>query len=481
MTADVGTTLASDTVLNTSIKAISDGTTRLAFEVASLSLSTIDEIQYEILNCSYPSSFESLMKALQHKDFAASQLLEATGDLLRSGMLFASQSAHDRQTFPPQLRTPIRKRFHPMTLYLSIAEDCNLRCEYCSAGFGRFGHDPKLMEPGVAQQALDLLLETEEHGETRGLIFAGGEPLLNKNVLFFAIDYAARRAASMGQRIYFSFNTNGTLMTEEVCDFLVRHQVYATFSIDGTKAAHDQHRRFPDGQGTYDIAVRNFRSYCQKMKAKHGDFHPRVQCCLPRGEGFYRAYENLKDLGASILVINPAWRSEFLAHGLEMHPSHYRRYLAEYDRILADVLRQFQEGSAPYCLMGSTAESITQLDQRRARSLGCGAGNDGFAITASGDIYPCALLMGNREFRIGDVFKGVSLDAIEAVQLKVRSTAAKCECCWARSMCGAACLAMAVVQRPENEAEPTRYCDLFRGYVERDILLFAKLSANRER
>ena len=51
--------------------------------------------------------------------------------------------------------------------------------------------------------------------------------------------------------------TNGTLMTEDVIEFLVKYEFNLMISLDGDKKSHDINRRFKTGKGSFDIILEN--------------------------------------------------------------------------------------------------------------------------------------------------------------------------------------------------------------------------------
>lgn len=465
-------------LLDTNCKALSNGSIYLTFNKYTLDFFLIDEPCFRILDQQFPISFEKLVDSFSNKmQIVPKDGLQRIQLLLEKGIIFVKQEKHENLTNLRKIqKTPLRKRFEPTNIYLSIVQDCNLKCDYCSAGHGRFGGKVKYMDKPTAQRSLDLLLNSNQDNKIRSVTFAGGEPLLNTETLFFSLEYGTQLANKHNLPIYFSFNSNGTLLTEEISEELTKYPVYVTLSLDGTREIHDAHRRFPNGEGSYDLAVKNFKVYCEKMKKRHGNFFPRIQCCLPLGKGLYKSFCNLKQLGASMLVINPAWPSSFVEHNLEIDKASFSSYLAEYELILRNVIAQLENTpNESRCVMASTAESINQLSEGRTKSLGCGAGNDSFAIGPDGNIYPCGLFFENKKYCIGNIWTEICLDKILSVQQEISDLSSKCSNCWAVSFCGAACLPMAIAQGCENSLEPTCYCDLFRGYIERDILLYAEL------
>ena len=64
------------------------------------------------------------------------------------------------------------------------------------------------------------------------LAFYGGEPLLNLDLLKYAIDKARNM---WGQKVSISVSSNGTLLTPNIINWLFENKVRIDISIDGTK------------------------------------------------------------------------------------------------------------------------------------------------------------------------------------------------------------------------------------------------------
>lgn len=466
--------LDSRALIATDYKLFAKGSLRLAYNTVTCQLFSIDSTQYRILSYAYPLRYDRFLASVK-RDFS----LNYAGALrLTQSMLFwRLLHTIDDHSSPDPLRAPMRKRFQPDTMYLSIIQDCNLRCDYCSAGYGRFGGKPTRMEHSIIKRALDVLVSTEGHRATKNVMFVGGEPLLNPDRLFWTLAYGRELSGKTGIKIHFAFNTNGTLLTPDLIAKLCGYPVSITFSIDGYRDIHDMHRVYPSGEGTYDIAVANYKAYCEVMRARDPSFRSRIQCCLPLGRNLYKAYKSLKELGASVLIMNPSWKSQYVRHALELPFNCIDDYVEQYQQVLNDFREQVTTGGTCQCAIGNMLDIIHHLWECHGKPLGCGAANDGFAIAANGDVYPCPLFIGNPQYRMGNIVSGVSLDRIELIQREVAVLAGKCIPCWARSLCGAACLGMAVAQSCQDYTEPSPYCGLFRKIVESSIIQFAEISS----
>ncbi len=469
--------LLDNQIIHSHCKLIKDDTLKIGFNPDNLDVYVLDDSSYSILNYDYPTTLHKLIYAIiKNLGINFKEAVQKVCKLSENGLIYDTNKYDSLNPEDGNFINRINNKFEAKMLYLSIAQDCNLRCKYCSAGHGRFNQSIKYMDKRIAKKSLDFLFNSDDNDKSRGIIFSGGEPLMNLDVFYYIINYGTLLAKRKGIEIYFNFNTNGTLFTKEIIEKLSQYNVYATFSIDGTKSIHDKYRVFPNGKGSYNLAIVNFKAYVKKMKETHNFFHPRVQVCLPFGKGLFESYLNLKQEGATFLVINPSWPSEYIKHHLSLNIEKIPDYLHEYEIMLEDQIKNLElSPSGPHCFMSSTMQSVSFLLEKKIRPLGCGAANNGFAINPDGNIYPCSLFLENDKYLIGNLTRKVSIDRMVEIQKEMISLSAKCETCWAKYLCGASCLAMAVANGLPNESAPTAYCDLFRGYMEKDLIFFSKL------
>ncbi len=68
-------------------------------------------------------------------------------------------------------------------LVLWVTTDCNLRCRYC---YANGGDKAEYMDWQVAKQTLDIMLS---HSDGFKIQFAGGEPLLNIDLIEQVVGY----------------------------------------------------------------------------------------------------------------------------------------------------------------------------------------------------------------------------------------------------------------------------------------------------
>ena len=154
-------------------------------------------------------------------------------------------------------------------LTLQVTQQCNLRCNYCAYS-GSYKHNrthsSKRMSLITAKQAIDFFLEHNSELPEVVIGFYGGEPLLEFNLIKECVKYAISKTE--GKTVRFNMTTNGTLITDEVADFLVHNNVMLSISLDGAKKEHDYNRKFINGEGTFDVIIENIN----KMRNRYPEY-----------------------------------------------------------------------------------------------------------------------------------------------------------------------------------------------------------------
>lgn len=144
---------------------------------------------------------------------------------------------------------------------------CNLRCKYCFYEDEAENRNVKNM--GIMQSATveNLLNKAFAEIEKDGMIsfaFQGGEPTLAGLEFFKHFVSEARNKCPKSVKIYFSIQTNGTMLDEAWAKFLKKEQFLVGISIDGNAFLHNMHRVDAEGNGSYDKVMQGLNYLCQE-------------------------------------------------------------------------------------------------------------------------------------------------------------------------------------------------------------------------
>ncbi|HVZ21227.1 MAG TPA: radical SAM protein, partial [Vicinamibacterales bacterium] len=134
---------------------------------------------------------------------------------------------------------------------------CNLDCTYCFflSKDALYPDDRLRMPDEVLECYIKQLLESHQT-PTVTVAWQGGEPTL-MGVDFFrrSVEYVGKYRRP-GQRVEYTFQTNGVLIDDEWAAFFKAHDVLIGLSVDGPRALHDTYRVTKGGQGTFDRVMR---------------------------------------------------------------------------------------------------------------------------------------------------------------------------------------------------------------------------------
>lgn len=150
-------------------------------------------------------------------------------------------------------------------LVLNVTEGCNLKCKYCVYFSEAYLHYQRQyqdkMDFSIAKKAIDYYIEGYKKVKKgspykRGAItFYGGEPLLNFKLIKEIINYL--KSIGEDNSFIYSITTNGTLLTNEIIDFLVTNDFVISVSLDGPEEIHDNNRKYIDGRGSFSTVIKN--------------------------------------------------------------------------------------------------------------------------------------------------------------------------------------------------------------------------------
>ena len=196
----------------------------IVLDTASGSVHAVDEVAYDMIAMYEGASAEEIVSAMLQKygdrtDVTREELLECLDDiaaLKAAGKLF-STDPYEKLAYEYKATGNVVK-----ALCLHVAHTCNLCCEYCFAGQGKYQGKDALMSFEVGRQALDFLIENSGTRRNLEVDFFGGEPMMNFEVVKQLVAYAREVEGEKGKNFRFTFTTNGVLLDDEVMDFLNR-------------------------------------------------------------------------------------------------------------------------------------------------------------------------------------------------------------------------------------------------------------------
>lgn len=379
-----------------------------------------------------------------------------------------------QELFAPNIDVPPTFSEKPLvkSLCLHVAHDCNLRCKYCFAGTGDFGHDRSLMSKEVGEKAVDFIIANSGHRKHCELDFFGGEPLMNMPVVKHVVEYVRKREMETGKEFKLTLTTNGVLLNDANIEYLNDNNISLVLSLDGRKEVHDNMRPNVAGKGSYDGILANFK----KLVDTRGGQNYFLR-------GTFTAYNldftadvlDMADKGFDLLSVEPVVAKEC---DYELTEEHLPKLFEEYDKLTeAYIERKLSGNGFEFFHFNMDINNGPCVAKRLS---GCGAGHEYFAVAPNGDLYPCHQFVGRDKYLLGTIFDGVTNKEMPKYfrQAHVLNKP-ECSKCWARFYCSGGCHANADLFNGDIKVPYEIGCKLQQKRMECAIMIQAKLALEK--
>lgn len=183
-----------------------------------------------------------------------------------------------------------------------VGASCNLRCKYCY-----YLEKSHLYRNAPARVMSDELLErfVQEYIQAQTMsqvlfTWHGGEPLM-RPLSFYRKAVALQERYAFGRQIDNTIQTNGTLLTDEWCEFFKEHNWLVGISIDGPQEFHDEYRRTASDKPSWQKVMRGIR-----LLRKHGVEWNAMAVVNDFNAGYpLEFYHFFKEMGAKYIQFAP--------------------------------------------------------------------------------------------------------------------------------------------------------------------------------
>ena len=424
----------------------------------------VDDLSYDIIELYQEKSKEEIKQEMleKYKEIKESDIEETFGEienLIKEGKLF-SKDIYEGKNLDLKKRDSVVK-----ALCLHIAHTCNLNCEYCFAGQGKYHGEDALMSFEVGKQALDFLVKNSGTRKNLEVDFFGGEPLVNFEVVKQLVKYARSIEKENNKHFRFTLTTNGVLLNDDVIDFLNEEMDNVVLSLDGRKEINDAKRKNINGDGSYDIIVPKFKKFVEKRGNK--EYYMRGTFTRNNLD-FTNDIFHMADLGFTELSMEPVVSSEETDYSLREED--LDKIYEQYEILAKEMIKRKKQGNPftfyHYMIDLSGGPCIYK------RITGCGSGTEYLAVTPNGDFYPCHQFVGDKKFLMGNVKDGIANKELRD-EFKLCNVYSRKECkdCWAKLYCSGGCSANSYHTTGSINNVYDFGCKLFRKRIECAIMV----------
>ena len=337
-----------------------------------------------------------------------------------------------------------------------LTSACNLSCEYCFET-----HCPKHMTLEMAKQTVDYLCGNCKEGESAGVVFFGGEPMLMFDpIIVPLLEYSK----SLDLHVNFTMTTNGTLLTREKFRYLNDNNVRFMLSFDGLKDVQESGRPMKNGKSSYDLVIDNLRHIQES-----GVFYT-VRSTLHRSwiDRLFETIQFMDSLNVPTYHLLPnVWETWD-----EQDLKTLQEQLAKYEEYVIDGFRSgrkpllFTDYSAGFWRMTAAMRNPLRRSVHSCLPESrCGMGVRGScSIDPSGDMYGChhiSPMTRDSAWYIGNVYDGVDEKRVQnliAMYDKDVLGNSHCKSCPLDGICDGGCTPTNVMVTGNVNEVPETFC-----------------------
>lgn len=298
-----------------------------------------------------------------------------------------------------------------LPLTFQVTEACNLCCTYCF----QTNKSHKRMSLDTAKSVIDYLLTRDDTNSeyfkpsTKPFVlmeFVGGDGLLEIDLIDEILSYFIKRAVELNHPWTYNWSsyisTNGVLYrnprVQEVLDKW-KSKLVCTITVDGAKELHDKCRVFPDGSGSYDLAI----DALLDQFTDYGDPSTKITLSPDNIQYFKDSIIDLISKGIKHIWFNGIYEHEWTAQeGKQIYE--YLKDITEWliDNKLEDDINIIQFSDTAF----------KPLDGSENKNY-CGGDGHMLAVNPDGEYFNCYRYMGTslngeqEPLRIGDVSVGI--------------------------------------------------------------------------
>jgi uncharacterized protein len=344
-----------------------------------------------------------------------------------------------RKSIDAERSSPPKEKWQPTVnisaIWLNVTDICNLSCLYCANSSKTDDHQgqrTRLMNEEVCRKAIIFLSRhwnSVVNFSRPRINFFGGEPLVNFELIKYAVYFATEWNRISGVPFAFALSTNGTLVNQRVVSFFAHHDIAVQLSLDGPQALHDRYRKYATGAGSYETILNNLPHLLNRSELRFVVRSTLLDGAFPMSQ----LIEFFQTLGVKRLDIKFA--SQNKNSQVSLNEDFVAGLSEDVEKSVTSILRAKSRG----VYINPFEEHLQSLREKTWRPFLCAAGCRVLSIDPEGWIYPCHRFHGDPAFLISHVKEEFNPQISEVFAQLYTDNISSCQSCWAAKFCWGCC------------------------------------------
>ena len=333
-----------------------------------------------------------------------------------------------------------------MNYTLHLTNTCNLNCAYCFQ---------EKKGGSLSFDNIKMLLDREADTSTKSVItFFGGEPLLEKNLIYKIVEYTKILQETKKMQFTLNMTTNGTLLDADFIGFVDKNSINISYSIDGKCDSHNLNRKTIKNEDTFTIVETNAKKLLEIQPYA-------IAMPVVTKNNILNIKNNIRyifSLGFKRIVCGFDYTADWQDEDVNTIKKAYEE-LAElyYNKTLngdAFYLLPFDNIISAYISESNLCESECQLGLKKVN------------VATDGKIYPCTQFVDLPEYEIGDCATGIMKEKQSNLMKNSSKEISHCLPCKLRKRCKHTCGCLNILTTGDMNTPSPIICETEKIFIE---------------
>lgn len=291
---------------------------------------------------------------------------------------------------------------------------CTLACPYCFAEPQKINDDKDIydMSEETAKKTTHYIMKSPCSAAT--FEFTGGEATARFDLIKIIIEYALKLNKHYKKDLRFSLVTNFSLMTEEMADYLIEHDVGICTSLDGPEEVNDKNRIILGANGKKIGTYKKTKYWIERINEKYREkgIRQNVNALMTVTKYSFDYYKEIIDLyvelGISVVDIrammyignataDPNDPNQYPYEDFKEFYKNCLKYIEELQKKGINIEDRMTQG---YKQKIFSNEPIFNVDFESP----WGAGTGSLTYAPNGDVFACHESINKDEFKLGNIY-----------------------------------------------------------------------------
>jgi uncharacterized protein len=316
---------------------------------------------------------------------------------------------------------------------------CNMRCTYCfyaDVSNLRAVKSYGIMTKETTERMIDNVFKNMHADDEITFAFQGGEPTM-AGLDYFRYFVETVEAWHRPVPYHFVIQTNGLLLDDTWCAFLVEKKFLVGLSIDGDQTFHDAYRRDRQGNGTFTRVLETKR----RLDRFHAEYNILSVLTAQMAQSPKKVWKFIKSNGIRYIQFVPCLDdlSGKKQHRTALSPQLFASF---YTTLFSLWKHDLEQGK--YISIKFFDDLFNLLVRHLVSACGfTGSCQPQLVVEADGSVYPCDFYVLDK-WRTGNITEDSVTELLSAAPAqsfiaRKRTDSALCRSCPYHPLCGGGC------------------------------------------